>query len=153
MKERVKYNIRVVNMSLGTPAVETWRNDPLCRAVRQMTAAGIVVVAAAGNNGKNAAEQKKYTASMFPMKFFEYLAAGRPVVSTDLPAIRPFADLVDIAGTTDEFVKRIDRVLDGRVAPLEQRLAAARANTWDARMDRMLELLESAGRDREGRAA
>jgi hypothetical protein len=50
-------------------------------------------------------------------------------------------------------VKRIDRVLDGRVAPLEQRLAAARANTWDARMDRMLELLESAGRDREGRAA
>jgi glycosyltransferase involved in cell wall biosynthesis len=95
----------------------------------------------------------EYTASMFPMKFFEYLAAGRPVVSTDLPAIRPFADLVDIAGTTDEFVKRIDRVLDGRVAPLEQRLAAARANTWVARMDRMLELLESAGRDREGRAA
>jgi glycosyltransferase involved in cell wall biosynthesis len=90
---------------------------------------------------------------MFPMKFFEYLAAGRPVVSTDLPAIRPFADLVDIATSTDSFVESIDRVLAGRTAPLEQRLAAARANTWDSRMDRMLELLDSAGRAREGRAA
>ena len=66
MRERVRYNIRVVNMSLGTPAVETWRNDPLCRAVRQMTAAGIVVVAAAGNNGKNAAGQKIYGAIHSP---------------------------------------------------------------------------------------
>ena len=53
-------------MSLGTPAIETWRNDPLCRAVRQLTAAGIVVVAAAGNNGKNAAGQKLYGAIHSP---------------------------------------------------------------------------------------
>ncbi|MBK7934977.1 MAG: S8 family serine peptidase [Acidobacteria bacterium] len=49
---RAANNIKVVNMSLGTPAVETWRNDPLCRAVRKLVDAGIVVVAAAGNNGK-----------------------------------------------------------------------------------------------------
>src|SRR5262249_44760941 len=48
---RAANNIRVVNLSLGTPAVESWRNDPLCRAVRQLTAAGIVIVAAAGNTG------------------------------------------------------------------------------------------------------
>ena len=32
--KRVEHNIRVVNMSLGTAAIESWRNDPLCRAVR-----------------------------------------------------------------------------------------------------------------------
>ncbi|MBK6723248.1 MAG: S8 family serine peptidase [Acidobacteria bacterium] len=63
---RNQYNIKVVNMSLGTPAVDTWRNDPLCRAARRLVDAGIVVVAAAGNNGKNAAGQKLYGAIHSP---------------------------------------------------------------------------------------
>ncbi len=54
------YNIKVVNMSLGTPAVNTYRTDPLCLAVRRLVDAGIVVVAAAGNNGKDANGQKQY---------------------------------------------------------------------------------------------
>src|SRR5216684_1758150 len=54
------YNIRVVNMSLGTPAVDSYSNDPICRAVRRLVDAGVVVAAAAGNNGKNSAGQKVY---------------------------------------------------------------------------------------------
>ena len=57
---RTVYNIRVVNMSLGTPAVESYRNDPICRAVRRLVDAGIVVAAAAGNNGRNSSGQKLY---------------------------------------------------------------------------------------------
>ena len=63
---RATYNIRVVNLSLGSPAIESWRNDPLCRAVRKLTDAGVVVVAAAGNNGKNASGQKIYGAIHSP---------------------------------------------------------------------------------------
>lgn len=66
MANRSTNNIRVVNLSLGAPAIETWRNDPLCRAVRQLTAAGIVVVAAAGNNGRAAGGQKLYGAIHSP---------------------------------------------------------------------------------------
>ncbi|HKX84630.1 MAG TPA: S8 family serine peptidase, partial [Pyrinomonadaceae bacterium] len=51
LENRGGHNIRVVNISLGTAAVETWQNDPLCRAVRKLTGAGVVVVAAAGNDG------------------------------------------------------------------------------------------------------
>src|SRR5712691_12057318 len=54
------YNIRIVNMSLGAPAVESYKTDPVCRAVRRLVDAGIIVVAAAGNNGKNATGQKVY---------------------------------------------------------------------------------------------
>ncbi|HEX8285767.1 MAG TPA: S8 family serine peptidase [Pyrinomonadaceae bacterium] len=57
---RITYNIRVVNLSLGMPAIDSYRNDPVCRAVRRMTDLGIVVVAAAGNDGKNADGQKVY---------------------------------------------------------------------------------------------
>jgi serine protease AprX len=45
------YNIKVLNLSLGTPAVEDEADDPICQAVQQATNAGLVVCAAAGNNG------------------------------------------------------------------------------------------------------
>src|SRR5690349_5256410 len=41
------YNVRVVNMSLGTPAVNSYEDDPICNAVRKLVNAGVVVVAAA----------------------------------------------------------------------------------------------------------
>ena len=48
-----EYNIRVLNVSLATDSTETWQTDPLCAAVRSATAAGITVVVAAGNFGKD----------------------------------------------------------------------------------------------------
>ncbi|HWW77887.1 MAG TPA: S8 family serine peptidase [Pyrinomonadaceae bacterium] len=54
------YNIRVVNMSLGTSAVDSYKNDPLCLAVRGLVNAGLVVVAAAGNEGKDSSGTKLY---------------------------------------------------------------------------------------------
>ena len=46
-----QYNIRVVNMSLGLPAADPWRKDPLCQSVENAVARGLVVVVAAGNYG------------------------------------------------------------------------------------------------------
>jgi len=53
-----QYNIRVMNLSLAAASTETYLTDPLCRAVRSAVAAGITVVVAAGNFGKNAAARK-----------------------------------------------------------------------------------------------
>jgi serine protease AprX len=60
MANRTTYNIRVVNASLGIAAVDSYKNDALCRAVRRLVDAGIVVVAAAGNDGKDASNPKLY---------------------------------------------------------------------------------------------
>jgi subtilisin family serine protease len=49
-----EYGIRVLNLSLAADSTESFRTDPLCRAARAATAAGITVVVAAGNYGKNA---------------------------------------------------------------------------------------------------
>src|ERR1700730_2349789 len=57
---RAKYNIRVVNMSLGALAIDSYINDPLCRPIRRLVDAGIVCVAAAGNNGKDSNGNKVY---------------------------------------------------------------------------------------------
>ena len=47
------YNIRVINLSLGRPVWESYKQDPLCQAVEQAWKAGIVVVVAAGNYGRD----------------------------------------------------------------------------------------------------
>ena len=60
ISNRTLYNLRVVNLSLGMPAVDSYRNDPVCKAVRRMVDLGIVVVVAAGNDGKDAMGQKVY---------------------------------------------------------------------------------------------
>jgi serine protease AprX len=47
------YNIRVINMSLGRPVFESYTLDPVCQAVESAWKAGIVVVVAAGNSGRD----------------------------------------------------------------------------------------------------
>src|SRR5439155_16852114 len=47
------YNIRVINLSLGRQVYESYVYDPLCQAVESAWRAGIVVVVAAGNQGRN----------------------------------------------------------------------------------------------------
>ncbi|MGA9900623.1 MAG: S8 family peptidase [Terriglobales bacterium] len=46
------YNIRIINMSLGRPVFESYTLDPVDQAVEAAWQAGIVVVTAAGNNGR-----------------------------------------------------------------------------------------------------
>jgi serine protease AprX len=48
------YNIRVVNLSLGTDSTQDYRIDPLDAAVERAWQAGIVVVVSAGNKGPGA---------------------------------------------------------------------------------------------------
>lgn len=77
------------------------------------------------------------TAAMFPMKFFEYLASGLPVVSTRLPALEDFEDLYFPADSAEEFALHIEQVLAGKRKDAEAIEAACRYHTWEARFARM----------------
>jgi len=92
-----KYNIRVVNLSLGAPAVDSYRNDPLCLAVRKLVDAGIVVVAAAGNQGVGS-----------PIDYPASIPSALSVASTDRDDARSdfsnYNDAVDLAAPGDDIV-------------------------------------------------
>ncbi|HEX4772493.1 MAG TPA: S8 family peptidase [Bryobacteraceae bacterium] len=61
------YNIRVINLSLGRPVLESYTDDPLCQAVEAAWKAGIVVVVAAGNDGRdNSANNQGYGTILAP---------------------------------------------------------------------------------------
>ena len=72
------YNIRVANLSLGHPAIESYTTDPLCQAVERMVSAGIVTVASAGNTGKTDRHSKIWRAINSP--------ANDPAMITVYPA-------------------------------------------------------------------
>jgi serine protease AprX len=50
---KAQYNIRVINLSLGRPVYESYHLDPVCRALEAAWSAGMTVVVAAGNVGRN----------------------------------------------------------------------------------------------------
>ncbi len=78
------------------------------------------------------------------MKFFEYLAAGLPVVSTPLPALRDFAALHGVAHGAADFADAIAAALAGRAPALpEIDDPLLQANSWDARLDQMMALIEA----------
>jgi serine protease AprX len=61
------YNIRVINLSLGRPVFESYTLDPLCQAVEAAWKAGIVVVTAAGNSGRdNSQDEHGYGTILSP---------------------------------------------------------------------------------------
>jgi len=63
---KAAYNLRVVNLSVGAAVTESYNTDPLTLAAKRAVDAGIVVVTAAGNLGKNANGQTQYGAITAP---------------------------------------------------------------------------------------
>ena len=70
-----------------------------------------------------------------PVKLFEYLSAGKPVVATDLHELRYYQEYVRLAASVDEWLEAIELALqDNSPALVEKRIRFARQNTWDERM-------------------
>jgi len=77
----------------------------------------------------------EFTQSVFPTKMMEYLAAGRPVVSTDLPEVRPFSPPVRIGTTTDEIGRHLEGAVQERTDDRGQLLA--KTFDWQVQMDQI----------------
>jgi len=82
-----------------------------------------------------------------PLKVYEYLAAGKPVVSKPLEALAGFGDAVSRATTADEWIDAIADALRDRGADrIARRQAIARQNTWDERVAQISRLIAGAAR-------
>ncbi len=81
-----------------------------------------------------------HTQNVFPIKFFECLATGKPVVITPLPALRDYFGVVETAQNANEFIEKIDRVMHSDNP--EPRIALARKNDWQSRIDRIVALIK-----------
>ena len=76
IEHRDDYNVRVINLSLGAPVLQPYRDDPLCEAVERAVKAGITVVVAAGNFGKTANGKSVYGGITTPANSPYAIAVG-----------------------------------------------------------------------------
>ncbi len=80
-----------------------------------------------------------------PLKFYEYLSTGKPIVSTPQPdQVMQYAELIHIADTPDAFVAACEQALkdDGKA---EERIACGRAASWDSRVEDMERICTDSG--------
>lgn len=85
------------------------------------------------------------TRNIYPLKLQEYLATGKPVVSSAMPSIVPFEGPVRIARSHPEFVTHIEAALAEDTAEARAaRQAIARENSWEHRTAQKLSLIDEA---------
>jgi len=83
-----------------------------------------------------------FTESLNPIKLWEYLAGGKPIVSTNIAGFRAYPHLCRIASGSAAFISACRAALDEGDALREARIVEASRHTWEARVDRLIERFE-----------
>ena len=79
---------------------------------------------------------------IFPTKIYDYLATGKPIVSTYLPELEDFSNCVKLARTREEFIGLINGALNENDADLrKRRIEMAKKNSWFARTDEIMGMI------------
>lgn len=86
----------------------------------------------------------EYTRGVFPLKFFEFLASGRPLVVSALPALERHYDAVFVARSEAEFVALCDRAFADPEQGRAARIELARNNSWEHRVERLMAHVDAA---------
>jgi glycosyltransferase involved in cell wall biosynthesis len=77
----------------------------------------------------------EWTKHIDSLKLYEYLACGKPVIATDVPAARRFSEIVRIVTNEGEFISSMNSVLDEDSPALQaRRRQIAAQNTWEQRV-------------------
>lgn len=83
-----------------------------------------------------------YSRSMSPLKLFQYLGSGRPIVSTPVAGTQRWQGHVYIAHNYDDFVAKVDEALENETVETAQaRIAAVSSETWETRIEQLIKIV------------
>ncbi len=71
-----------------------------------------------------------------PVKLYEYLSGGKPVVAVAMPELQNYRDQIYIADDREDFLDKLDRaLLEDNAKLAAQRRALAKQHTWKSRQE------------------
>jgi len=77
-----------------------------------------------------------------PDRLFEFMAAGKPIVTTRLSEIDKYKDVLKIADNKEEFIPLIEQSLkENSNRLIQKRINLAKQNTWDKRVELVSRLI------------
>jgi len=83
------------------------------------------------------------TRSLNPLKVYEFMAAGCPVVATDIPELQKFSNLISIAKNYNEFDSFLKRTLSSDLSELKKSLLKEiNSHSWDSRTNEMISYIQ-----------
>jgi len=83
----------------------------------------------------------KYNEASFPLKFWEFMATGKPIVVTGLPELKEYRNLIGYAKRYKDFVHETERALRSPVFGSEERRREAKRHSWDRRVEELSKLV------------
>lgn len=84
----------------------------------------------------------EYSRSMGPLKLYQYLASGRPIVSTNVAGLEKVREHILVADDPKEFIEQIEKALQTDTEELSsERIEVAKQNTWPIRVREMFSLV------------
>jgi glycosyltransferase involved in cell wall biosynthesis len=113
---------------------------PNVHVVPQLNRADVVGIIAGADACIVPHTRTRMTEAMSPLKLYEYLAGGRPVIATNIPPMREVSPWVHLARTPQEFVDQADAALAMGPMPDQTRRKFIAANSWGQRHDDILAL-------------
>ena len=81
------------------------------------------------------------TRAVNPIKLREYLAAGLPVISTPMPEVRLYENLIEIVNSPAEFETAVEKCLTVAESDRTARLDAMSRETWPQKVEQICEAL------------
>jgi teichuronic acid biosynthesis glycosyltransferase TuaH len=100
----------------------------------------LLALVRAADLGLLAHRELPLTRAMSPLKLYEYLAAGLPVVATDLPPVRDVHPSVELVAPGGDYAAAVRAALARGRAGEAERLAFIERSSWRARHDALLDL-------------
>ena len=77
-----------------------------------------------------------------PLKLLEYLSGGLPVVSTDIPEVRQYAETIHVADSHDAFIAQCEKVLQQTDPEArERRSRIAEMHSWENRVEQISDIV------------
>jgi len=90
------------------------------------------------------------TLSSNPLKLYEYLSSGLPVVSIDIPEVRRCSSLISIAVSKEDFINKLRlEIAADSVERRQERAAAMKSEDWSNRLDDISRIIQDVAKGRK----